>query len=233
MALSFMVGMLFWCGQTEQALIYTALSEGQEKFTRLTVLNLLWQEGLRQMKEQGTFPSSLSLEIEGPSPLKGTLTLSPEAKRLNLNKAEAQALRDLFSEHHIPEYEAEIMTDSLLDWRDTDDLHRLNGAEKDYYQPRGYSPRNGPLEDLSEITLIRGFDPYRFWFNPGIYRWVTIYGGSTHPIPLEEADQGLTLKTGQIYRLELSIQQGGKVLRYLEIFRYKGPERTKLFTFSW
>ncbi len=233
MALSFMVGMLFWRGRGEQALIYTALSSTQERFTRLTLTELLWREGLRQMQEEGSFPSSLSVEIETSPPLKATLSLSPEDQRLNLNQADAQALSDLFLEHQIPEHEAEIMADSLLDWRDEDDLHRLNGAEKDYYQPKGYIPRNGPLKDLSEVTLIRGFDPYRFWFKPGIYRWVTIYGGTTHPSPSEEIDQGLLLRAGQIYRLELSIQQGGKILRYLEIFRYKRPGRATLFSFSW
>ncbi len=234
MALSFMVGMLFWRGRSEQALIYTAFSSAQTRFTRIAVLDLLWREGLRQMQEEGLFPTPLSMELEGSPPLKATLTLSPEASRLNLNQADAQALRDLFLEHHIPEHEAEIMADSLLDWRDEDDLHRLNGAEKDYYQDRGYVPRNGPLKDLSEVTLIKGFDPYRFWFNPGIYRWVTIYGGSPRQRPEEEdLEGGISLKAGQIYRLELSFEQGGKTFRYLEIFRYKGPDRKKLFSFSW
>ena len=57
----------------------------------------------------------------------------------------------------------DISSDSLLDawqdWLDRDDLVRLNGAEKDYYQQQTppYSPANSPLESIEELALIKGF----------------------------------------------------------------------------
>lgn len=50
------------------------------------------------------------------------------------------------------------ITDSLQDWRDTDDLHRLSGAESEYYQELDdpYIARNGKIEDPSEFFLING-----------------------------------------------------------------------------
>jgi general secretion pathway protein K len=55
-----------------------------------------------------------------------------------------------------------VFVDSLADWIDPDDLVRLNGAEKDYYAPLGYRPRNAPLLTIDEILMIRGMDESLF-----------------------------------------------------------------------
>ncbi len=227
-----MVGVLFWRTRGVESLIYAAFTSAQEELTRDSLLHILWKEGCRQAQRQGSFPSRLNIQIQGPPHIKASLSVSPEANRLDLNQAEDQDLFEYFLRHHISGRKARIMTDSLLDWRDPDNLHRLNGAEKDYYRPLGYEPRNGPLKDLSEATLIRGFDAYRFWFRPGIYKWVTIYGGQK-TLPEAEETPTLKLQAHRVYRLELSWEENGKTFRYLEIFRYKGGKRVKLFSFSW
>lgn len=45
------------------------------------------------------------------------------------------------------------------DWQDINDLASPNGAERDYYLGLDppYEPRNGPLESVEELLLIRGF----------------------------------------------------------------------------
>ncbi|WP_394200803.1 general secretion pathway protein GspK [Shewanella waksmanii] len=50
---------------------------------------------------------------------------------------------------------ASTITDSLLDWQDSDDLKRLNGAEKGDYE---IGPRNAPITLKSEVRLIKGMD---------------------------------------------------------------------------
>jgi len=54
----------------------------------------------------------------------------------------------------------EELLDAWEDWKDRDNLKRLNGAEKSYYKTRklAYEPRNGPLESVNELRLIKGFD---------------------------------------------------------------------------
>ena len=52
------------------------------------------------------------------------------------------------------------LIDSFNDWIDTDDLPRSNGAEtEDYYATldNPYSAKNGPLDTVRELRLIRGF----------------------------------------------------------------------------
>lgn len=49
--------------------------------------------------------------------------------------------------------------DAILDWIDEDDEERQYGAEYGYYEQFGYEPRNGPLQSLDELLLIRGVTP--------------------------------------------------------------------------
>ncbi|MBX7165149.1 MAG: general secretion pathway protein GspK [Pirellulales bacterium] len=51
--------------------------------------------------------------------------------------------------------------DALLDWCDADSNPREQGAEVDYYSglEPGYGPRNGPLDTLAELLLVRDVTP--------------------------------------------------------------------------
>jgi general secretion pathway protein K len=58
-----------------------------------------------------------------------------------------------------------VITDSLLDWLDPDGPRQLSGAESDYYlslEPP-YRAKNGPLDHISELLLVRGVTPAMYW----------------------------------------------------------------------
>lgn len=65
--------------------------------------------------------------------------------------------------------DASRMVDSFVDWTDPNDEVQLNGAETADYLANpnpGYAPyiaKNGPLDDLAELLLIRGFTPQMYW----------------------------------------------------------------------
>lgn len=78
-------------------------------------------------------------------------TLEDAGGRLDLNLASPEALGILIG--------TDSLTDALLDWRDADTLPRRQGAEAAWYRLRGRrEPRNGPLADVAELALVRGFD---------------------------------------------------------------------------
>lgn len=54
--------------------------------------------------------------------------------------------------------ERDIIVDSILDWMDKDDLHKLNGVEDDYYQglDPGYDCKDGPFDTVDELLLVQG-----------------------------------------------------------------------------
>lgn len=63
---------------------------------------------------------------------------------------------------------------AILDWRDGDELTRINGAEKKQYQDAGlhYSPRNKPFQSLEELQMVLGMDEATLkWLEP----LITIY----------------------------------------------------------
>ncbi|MCD6388223.1 MAG: general secretion pathway protein GspK [Desulfobulbaceae bacterium] len=81
-----------------------------------------------------------------------------ESGKIDLNKLN-KPLINLFLDYlAVEEEQKAIIVDSLLDWRDSNDLHRLNGAEGDYYEALDdpYLPRNGPLKDPTEFFLVKG-----------------------------------------------------------------------------
>jgi hypothetical protein len=53
------------------------------------------------------------------------------------------------------------IADAILDWLDDDDEPREFGAEVDYYSSLvpPYAPKNGPLETVEELLLVRGVTP--------------------------------------------------------------------------
>jgi DNA uptake protein ComE-like DNA-binding protein len=55
----------------------------------------------------------------------------------------------------------EDIANSILDWMDPDDEARPNGAETDYYSALTppYHAKNGPLNSLEELLLVKGVTP--------------------------------------------------------------------------
>ncbi len=90
--------------------------------------------------------------------------LTDESIRLNLNAlmiAEEQQEdggKELLKA--LPAMTDEI-AESILDWIDEDDDPRPLGAEVDYYSSLApaYAPKNGPLESVEELLLVRGVTP--------------------------------------------------------------------------
>jgi len=57
------------------------------------------------------------------------------------------------------------LVDAIKDWRDKDEDRRISGVEDEYYQPLGYTAKNGPIDDLQELLLIRYITPKMYWGN--------------------------------------------------------------------
>ncbi|HEX8360808.1 MAG TPA: type II secretion system protein GspK, partial [Longimicrobium sp.] len=81
--------------------------------------------------------------------------------RLDINVVSEGELRELFQAVGAGFHAADVAAQSVLDWRDPDELHRGRGAEwDDYYSrlPVPVHPRNGPLESIEELRDVRGME---------------------------------------------------------------------------
>lgn len=88
-----------------------------------------------------------------------------QERKCNINVADEATLRLALTLVGVEGGEQSTIVDSILDWRDPDDNPRPSGAESDYYlgMKPPYMCKNGPLDDLSELLLIRGVMPEMYF----------------------------------------------------------------------
>ena len=98
-----------------------------------------------------------------------------EAGKINLNTADEPLLKMMLSNFGLEEREKSIIVDSIIDWRDKNDLHRMNGAENDYYQslPTPYECKNADFDAVEELLMVRGITPEIFY--GGLAQMVTVF----------------------------------------------------------
>ncbi len=80
-----------------------------------------------------------------------------EEGKININYVNERILREVFKNLGYEADRIDEMIDSLKDWIDFDDLHRLKGAEDDYYEEYGYTAKNGRIDVIKELALVNGF----------------------------------------------------------------------------
>lgn len=103
-----------------------------------------------------------------------------EERNLNINIATPEQLKKILKYAGADDSQADVITDSIQDWRDPDDLHRINGAEEEYYRslPKQYSCKDGPFDTVEELLLVKDVTPVIFGSNSepdnrGIAKYLT------------------------------------------------------------
>ena len=99
------------------------------------------------------------------------------------NEAQKMLLMRFLSSEHFQFDSEEVgnLIDAIKDWIDPDDDVTRFGAESGYYQSleNPYSCKNGPIESLGQMLLIKGVTKELFYGNehvPGISNHLTVYG---------------------------------------------------------
>lgn len=93
-----------------------------------------------------------------------TVRIRDEAGKIDLNSltpASGVLLKNLLTGLGVSPENADTIVDSILDWKDQDELHRLHGAESDYYRslPNPYSAKNANFDSPEELLLVKGVTP--------------------------------------------------------------------------
>lgn len=111
--------------------------------------------------------------------------ITDEEARLNLNASQPERIDRLLAALGLDKKQRDVVSDSLQDWKDPNDEHRLNGAEsEDTYlkRPVPYRARNGSLQDPAELLQINGVTPELYIGTPdrpGLAGLVTVHGRGT------------------------------------------------------
>ena len=80
---------------------------------------------------------------------------------LNINRATEEELKRFLIALPLDAGEATEIAESIMDWRDSDDLHRLHGAEAPDYLAHGSPvlPRNADFARVEELQYVKGVTP--------------------------------------------------------------------------
>lgn len=92
------------------------------------------------------------------------IALLDEAGKIDLNAAPEALLASLFRSQGADDEAASRLADAIVDWRDPDELRRLNGAESEDYLAAGkdYGPKNANFETIEELRLVLGMSDALF-----------------------------------------------------------------------
>jgi general secretion pathway protein K len=114
-----------------------------------------------------------------------TYTIQDENGKISINSTSKTILNKLLTYSGVKEkLNQDIISDSILDWIDSNKNHRINGAEDDYYRTQHppYYAKNGKIETLSELLKVRGVTEEIFYGSQeddgeykGIAQFLTVY----------------------------------------------------------
>ncbi|MEI6706835.1 MAG: type II secretion system protein GspK [Methylococcales bacterium] len=132
------------------------------------------------------------------------IRLLSETGKININNVEQPLLQNLMNyapnggKAQLPSTTVDRAA-AILDWRDSDDLTRIDGAEKQQYQDAGlnYQPRNRSFESLEELQMVLGMDAATLqWLEP----LITVYS--------EQAQIDLQLASKEVLQVMPSVNAG-------------------------
>lgn len=89
------------------------------------------------------------------------VSIQDESGKIDLNAAPEALLQGLFRSVGLSEESSAALSDAVQDWKDTDKLRRLHGAEDHEYSVTGKRsmPSNAPFKTVDELRGVLGMTP--------------------------------------------------------------------------
>jgi general secretion pathway protein K len=130
-------------------------------------LNQKWAGGSGSLAESNSVLSSISLDNYPVGDGTVSIKIIDLERRVNINTANDAMIQQALTLMGVDANDISVISDSILDWIDPDDLPRVAGAESDYYQGLAvpYYAKNAPIDDMSELLLVKGIldQPEIYW----------------------------------------------------------------------
>jgi general secretion pathway protein K len=128
-------------------------------------LNQKWAGGSGSLTESNSVLAGISLDDYPVGDGTVSLKIIDLERKANINTASTVELQQALTLMGVDASAISVVSDSIQDWIDPDDVPRLAGAESDYYQglTPPYYAKNAPVDDLSELLLVKGITPEICW----------------------------------------------------------------------
>lgn len=143
-----------------QAMAQARNPRQREMMARTSVRNLF--RSVNPFEDPWREPQGLVVPEMAFGDARFALLLRDVGAALNLNEATEDMLRNFFSQGMDLDWaEADKLAQAILDWRDEDDIPRINGAEREEYLREGalVLPANRDFVELDELRHVRGMTP--------------------------------------------------------------------------
>lgn len=140
---------------------------------------------------------------------------------------------------------AEELVNAILDWIDPDSEPRFNGAENEYYSSLAtpYRCKNGPLDSLEELLLVKGVTPQDLFgndrnrngivdpeeeddtggFDRGLSAYLTVYSREQNLDSLGQPRIYINGNNLQDLQTKLTEAVGQELANYIIAYRLYGP----------
>lgn len=165
--------------------------------------------------------------------------LFDESGKIDINFAPEILLKNLIQNLGLEGEALDTVVDSIMDWKDKDDLHRLHGAESDYYQslPNPYKAKNGFFDTLEELLMVKGVTREILFGSEkqkGLMEFLTVHGKTTRinvnaaPKEVLTAIPGVTAEMAEAL---ITYRQAQEVKNMPELGRLWGQNLTQINPF--
>ncbi len=168
------------------------VEEGQQAVSQPPSMSIV-------LRVPGPFISLADLAYYGISEV--VFSVQDEAGLIGVNNFQRTVMKGLLSQFGVPVLEQGPLIDKLLDYRDKNSLHRLNGAEAPAYRLMGLPPpANRYFFSSREVRQVMGWKNYKaLWEGSAFPRLTTVArGGSpgfnTAPLKVLQAMPGIDQK---------------------------------------
>jgi general secretion pathway protein K len=131
-------------------------------------LNQKWAGGTGDDCDTNSPLADISLDNFQLNGRRIAITIRDLERKFNINTADPSVLQQALIHMGVDASEIPSITDAILDWIDPNadsNVKRVNGAKSEYYQSLTppYYAKNGPIDDLSELLLVRGITSDIYW----------------------------------------------------------------------
>ncbi len=134
-----------------------------------------WEEGQEDELEEERWRINVNIPPVPYGQGQFEVKIGNESGKININGANESVLEMMLKGFDLEGQQESIIVDSIIDWRDKNNLHRINGAEDDYYRslPEPYECKDGDFDTVEELLMVRGITPEIFY--GGLRDIVTVF----------------------------------------------------------
>ncbi len=130
--------------------------------------------------------------------------------KVNINLADRKMLKLMLNNMDMDDTQKDIIVDSIMDWRDQDHMHRINGAEDEYYSKlgNGYECKDDVFDSVEELLYVRGITAELYHHR--LKQVATVYPKSDDSSKFEDKPQSLREKNERLKYNKINVNAASR-----------------------